>query len=356
MNALNPYPPVILFQKRIESCDTSLTVYENHIIYLTDLDNSLAAKNTYWSTIINKYQKELEFLSSNIRTELSEDKFEFDNFFPTVLPKRTIDPLGNGFAIGRTFLGAFSGTNSNYEVYYANEVKDYINNTFNIVGSAVNRSTGQLCTEGTGGNPDTLTTYSTIHNNLETLKQKVDEYRSFLITLKDTTTIDDPRPNEGPACNLEGQVARDRIDVMIAAIDTWKNYPDFVSQASQACDTFNNINTNNLPASKGNPRELTVLITAIDLKLSYRTGRINQITGYIGGVTLASMSHPLGTPMNYQATSLTGLYGQRYPVIVARMHKSIGTKTLLMNVRISLTNQLNTKNAYNHSINALTQR
>jgi hypothetical protein len=342
------------FNKKIESSDINMVDMIELLDEVEALDGLLTQKNNYWTAIINQYQTELTYLDGNVRTSLSEGAFIHGNFFNdnSISFTPTFFPLANGWGIGKT--GAanpnWNGTTEVYEDFEINEINSAIN-TFQTL-SQITRATGQICTTGI---PDSITNSSTAINRLNDIKTKVQDYENLLINMKNVTNISDPRIPEGVICNQEGQISRNTIDTMLNAINLWQSYPDFTPLSTGlTCTQFNSTSTSSLNASKGNPREILALQNDMIVKKSYKTQRIQQLENYLGFINLAADSHPRGSNVGWKVNSSSGLYAQRYPIIVAKMHRSIGTKPTIISLKIALSQQKNTIDAYSTSISALT--
>lgn len=299
-------------------------------------DDANKALSDAKTTLINGYQKELNRLDGNSRSEILEQDFvdsavnKIGNFFfpnqmnvPTPslsdgIWKQFI-PYSRNKAIGKFYNEAFGTTQKEGDIISL--IQGYITSINSY--TEIKRTTGQKCTAGTPPAPDLIEADTVLQGIATNIITEVGNWKTFLqtsLTFIVTTDTNTTRQNQN-------NVSIADINNSISVINTWLSAPNFDTAHGQTtCAGFESYNPYLLQATKFRNDVFNNLKNEITARLSYITTRIGELNTNLGSVT-QSLS-------DGQVTASSGLYGERFSIINLRLNSMSGSLKKLEGLKL----------------------
>lgn len=323
--------------------NTKNTIQEQIVIAQASDDTNKSLMDAI-TVYIDPYQAERQRYDGTGRNALVEqdlidsaNKINQNPFFPNdttvTMPSipdgvwKNFTPFSNNKAVGKQYTEVYSSFGSESAKISA------INSTIaSIEGfSAQTRSSGDECVPNSNPPPaDLIGPNATIQALVTTLTNQINDLRAFVLATKSSV----PTIFKTPTMDTENIAARDAVDTLVTAIDAWIPLADFDTIAASTCAVFDAYNVSTLAPTKLRATELNPLKTAITNRSSFNTTRVNQLDGYLGGITVDAKGN---------IVTVTGWYGDRFRIIDMRLNLITGTLSSLISLQSSLGAQDGTK-------------
>jgi hypothetical protein len=171
--------------------------------------------------------------------------------------------------------------------------------------------------------PNQLSTYTAVQTLKTNLVTAVNALKTFLQTEVTHVVTDDKNTSRQTQNNA---AINDINNVIIPALNTWLAYPDF-NVTGVTLANFNTINPATLAPTKLYTTQLNALSTALSTRSSFITTRQSQLATVLGTIDQNLTTGDINTS--------SGLYGQRYGLLLLRLDLLNGSLTKLANLQVA---------------------